>query len=464
MVKRGMKRILASRLMRGVAVGYYAQALQLLLQLVGVPILIGAWGTHDYGVWLILSAIPAYFAISDFGMNTAATNDMLANATRGDLDKVLRVYGSLRLMVLATCVTIFTLAALLLWVFGSRWLGFAEMATGGRAVPTMLVLVAYSLLSILNGNFDAGFRAADRYATGRMVAVTSVLVESLIIYSAIWLGAGLFRAAQLMLLTRLLSGVVAMVLLKRQVPWLAKVSWRWDWDELRRLAEPAMASMAIPLANALVYNGSTIVIGAALNPAVVPVYSTARTLARVAMSVLVVTVSSASVQRFTVAHASQNQRIMDRLILLNLGIIMFLLVPAAVVDMVLGRWVIGIWTHGQVHTPALVLNFLAASMACNGVWVALSNCIIAINRQSTIAYAYLVLAAAGCGVGYVMTKVMGVGGMAAVSLLVDILLAAWTVRTAARLGLVERHRLLVAARVEMAALVGALRHARRPIA
>ena len=359
------RQMMTRPLARGVWVGYYNQLIQLGLQLLGVPILIGAWGAHDYGMWLILSAIPAYFVMSDFGMTTAATNDMLANATRGEIDKVVRVYQSLRLLVLMSCGTILAVAALLLALFGTQWLAFAAQATGGRASLTMLLLVAYGLLTIANGLLDAGFRAADRFATGRLVLATNSLIESVLMFTAVLLGAGLFHAALILLLARVAGSIAGLFLLKLKVPWLAKVSWQLDFTEIKRLSEPALASMAFPVANALIYQGSTIVIGAALSPAMVPIFSTARTLTRVALQILTV-VSVASLQRFTIAYAARDEHKMDRLILLNLAIVLFVLLPAAGVAAVFGRWIIAIWTHGKVHTPYLVLYLLAAGMGVGG--------------------------------------------------------------------------------------------------
>ena len=447
------RQMLTRPLARGVWVGYYNQLIQLGLQLLGVPILIGAWGAHDYGVWLILSAIPAYFVMSDFGMTTAATNDMLANATRGEIDKVVRVDQSLRLLVLMSCGTILSMAALLLALFGTWWLGFAAQATGGHPSLTMLLLVAYGLLTIANGLLDAGFRAADRFATGRLVLATNSLVESVLMFTAVLLGAGLFHAALILLLARVAGSIAGLFLLKLKVPWLAKVSWQLDFTEIKRLSEPALASMAFPVANALIYQGSTIVIGAALSPAMVPIFSTARTLTRVALQILTV-VSVASLQRFTIAYAARDEHKMDRLILLNLAIVLFVLLPAAGVAAVFGRWIIAIWTHGKVHTPYLVLYLLAAGMVCNGVWVVMCNFVIAINRQSTISYFYLFATSCGCVLGYALSRMFGIAGMAMSSLMVDITLAFWTIRTAMRLGLINVGQLAVTARAEVAVIRG----------
>ena len=45
-----------------------------LLQIVSVPVLVRAWGVGGYGVWLMITTAPAYFALSDLGFAAAATS------------------------------------------------------------------------------------------------------------------------------------------------------------------------------------------------------------------------------------------------------------------------------------------------------------------------------------------------------------------------------------------------------
>jgi hypothetical protein len=53
------------RLLRGLGANAYGQFVTVIVQLVGVPILLHAWGAQLYGEWLILFAIPAYLAMTD---------------------------------------------------------------------------------------------------------------------------------------------------------------------------------------------------------------------------------------------------------------------------------------------------------------------------------------------------------------------------------------------------------------
>ena len=53
------------RIARGLAANIAGTVLTVIIQLVSVPVLLGAWGVDVYGEWLILSAVPLYLALSD---------------------------------------------------------------------------------------------------------------------------------------------------------------------------------------------------------------------------------------------------------------------------------------------------------------------------------------------------------------------------------------------------------------
>ena len=51
-----------SRLAQGTAVGFYGLAMQLVVQLLSVPVLTHSWGLAGYGAWVLLYSVPALLA------------------------------------------------------------------------------------------------------------------------------------------------------------------------------------------------------------------------------------------------------------------------------------------------------------------------------------------------------------------------------------------------------------------
>ena len=109
--RSGLYRLVRSRLFRGVGANAYSQAVSFSIQFGSVPLLLSAWGAHTFGLWLVISAIPSYLALSDFGFSAAASNDMTLAAARGAyaearavFQSVLVLNGLVSLGVVAICL------------------------------------------------------------------------------------------------------------------------------------------------------------------------------------------------------------------------------------------------------------------------------------------------------------------------------------------------------------------------
>ena len=83
------------RLFKGFGASLYGQAVVVVIQLAGVPILLSQWHAVLYGEWLILFAIPAYLSLGDLGFSLSAANDMTARVGRQDRAGALTVFQSL---------------------------------------------------------------------------------------------------------------------------------------------------------------------------------------------------------------------------------------------------------------------------------------------------------------------------------------------------------------------------------
>lgn len=456
---RFVRRIAQTRLGRAAAVGAYGQGIQMALQFLGVPIMLSAWGLNNYGIWLILSAVPGYLVMADFGIATAASNEMIIAVTRGDRARAISVYQAMRVFVLLVTVGLFLLALLAVLVHGDQWLGFAGPSTAGHPEIVFLALCAYGLVAVSNGSVFAGFRAADRVAFGGMLFQSIFLVESSAQLITVSLGGGLLEAALVILSVRIVGSVVALILLARDAFWLTRAPWQSSLGELRKLVKPGMASMFVPVANATAMQGSVVALSSVIGPAHIPVFTTVRTLSRFPLQFAMI-ISAASVQRFTVAHASDDETHKARLALLNIAFTGALLVPAAIGLLLVGPWFLRVWTRGAINAPLSLIAVFGLSMLANAAWNVLSNFMVALNKQASFAYYYLGGAIMMVVTGYGLALGLGAMGMALGGLLLDLMMLALLINRMRSLGLLNGAVL----RSEATAALDAIRvkmHARR---
>src|ERR1700744_1686765 len=136
---------LRKRLIAGFWATMLGPFVTLLVQLLGVPLFLHFWGARLYGEWLILSAIPAYLAISDLGFGSVAGNDMAIRIAVGDRRGALETFQSTWVIVIALSLVVgLSACGLILVAPLVSWLQIVIIPSG-QARLLMILLSVYSL-------------------------------------------------------------------------------------------------------------------------------------------------------------------------------------------------------------------------------------------------------------------------------------------------------------------------------
>ncbi|MDW2980344.1 hypothetical protein [Rhodanobacter sp. KK11] len=403
-----MDATVARRLLHGLGANAYGQLVTVIVQLVGVPILLHAWGTQLYGEWLILFAIPAYLSMTDLGFSQSAGNDMSARVARGDRAGALAVFQSLGVAVYAIAGVGLVLSAVLVWRLPLAGLHFEAM-NAQAAHWVLWLLCAQVFVALPDGVNHAGFRACGDYALHMGLNSTMRLFQ----YSSIWIvalgGGGPVAAATAFFVVRAIAGVAFALLLVQRHRWLHFGMIHARRAELQRLARPALANMAIPLAQALNVQGMVLVVGAVLGPLAVVVFSTLRTLTRLALQ-LVLAVANAAEPELAVAYGVGNHVLMRDLFVQALRGALWLALATAIGLAVFGGVILDVWTHGNVSMhPALFACLLGSALA-SVLWYGALIVLKAANRHLRAASIYVFASAAAVGLAAMLLH--GTGSLA----------------------------------------------------
>lgn len=376
---------LVRRIAAGMGANAMGQAISIGTQLAALPIFLSHWSAAQYGVWLMLSAVPSYFSMADAGMVTAAGNKMTMAMGRGDSAAANRIFQSALVFVLAVCVMILTpTMALLAWV-PLPGLGSAEL----RMALGALVLVV--LLSFFNGLAEAIFRATGRYGLGTMFGHLIRLAEWCGGMIGLWLDGGYLGVASGMLAARA-TGVLIVTtvagLTTRGIVWGVAQA---RFAEVREMVKPAVYFLVFPLANALSLQGFTLLIGAMFGAASVAIFNTYRTLARVtvqATSVLSHAVGPEMSRLYGSDRIDALARLFRRSHGLSMALVLLLGLLVGLVAPMLLEW----WTHGRIPYDRGLLWAMLAYAAISGVAHVPRILLMSINRHGTLALTSLLVA------------------------------------------------------------------------
>jgi O-antigen/teichoic acid export membrane protein len=421
-------RALLSRLTKGLGAQGYSQAAQIFIRLAEVPLLLGYWGTQLYGEWLMLAAIPSYLVICDGGFTGVTSREMSIRSGAGDRRGALSLFQSTWLLLLLVSLGFALLTFFAVQVTPlHQWLGFTVMDE-----PTVkqvaLILVAYVLVGLQAGLVNGGFWCEGRYGMGMAMSVTTQLLEFGGLALAVALGGGPMEAAYGYLGGRIGGSFLMRIGLYRATPWL-----RYGWgaaklSEVRRIAVPAFASLGFPLGNALNIQGMRLVVGLVLGPPAVAVFSTIRTLTRLAMQ------PSTVINRLIepeMASAYGGNRTDDFRRLFNRSCQAALWISAAscIVLGVAGERVLSIWTHGKVFMDWPLYTLLLLSASINSIWYTALMAAYATNRHVRVALVYsVVYGGAAFGLAYVFASFSGLAGVGVALFLSEIAMAPYVLR------------------------------------
>jgi O-antigen/teichoic acid export membrane protein len=430
---KGDNRALIFRLIHGLGAQGYSQAVQIFIRLAEVPLLLGFWGTRLYGEWLMLAAIPACLAICDGGFGGAASREMSMRSGAGDRPGTLALFQSTWIFLLLVSLGFGLFAFVAVQVAPiPEWLGLEVMDLATVKLVT-LILVAHVLVGFQAGIVYGGFYCEGRYAMGMALNATMQWMEFGGLVLAVALGGGPVEAAIGYLGGRI-GGLFLMRLgLYRATPWL-----RFGWSvatflEVRRISSPAIASLAFPLGNALNIQGMRLLIGLLFGPTAVVVFSTLRTLTRLAMQPCLV-INRLIEPEMASAYGGNRHDVFRRLFKQSCQVALWVSVASCIALVVSGESLLGIWTNGKVPMDWPLYTLLLLGAVANAIWYTALMAAYATNRHVRVALVYSAVYGGGAFIlAYIFAKFSGLAGVGLALLLSEIAMAPYVLLETLRL-------------------------------
>lgn len=375
------------------------------LQLVTVPLLLVAWGTHLFGEWLIVSTVLGYVTLSDLGVTTVAHNRIDAAMGAGDARRATATFRSS--LLLLALFTLLICGAFLVFALTQResLLALFSAMTASEASETFLVLLLDGALMIVFVHGANLLRSVRRNPeTQYRVSVARLLGLAAIPVSAL-LGASPFVAALAMLAIHAANFGFLLIRLRRIITWLVP-GVGIDLAEARTLVKLASSYLLLPISNIVYLQLSIFLIAAWAGPQVVALYVSLRTLTR--MITQFVPMVGAAVWS-EVAHSAGRE---DRAAIGSMARLVLMVAPAATLVLVvgylvLGEWFFGWWTHHAFSFDRQLFVWLVANAAVLGLSTSFEVFLLSTNRHKAYALVFFAETAVALGAGWWLLPALG---------------------------------------------------------
>ncbi len=417
-------RAVVRRVLAGLATIVLGQGLVVLIQFVGVPIFLQSWGLETYGEWLILVAVPVYLSISDLGFAIVAGNQMTVLMARGDREGARALFHGVSTLLVIGSAVLIALVAGLAWLIPIRGAMSITQLSERQTALILTLLAGQVVITLQAGMLDAGFRAVGRFPLGALCRQAVRVAEVSATVAAAALGATPVGAAATFAAVAAVGNGATWFVLRNVAPILDFRLVRVRGELVRKILRPALAYTAFPIGNALSIQGMVLVIGGALGPLAVVVFSTTRQLSRFAQGIMYA-INQSVWPEITAAFAGERQALARNLhrravqgsILISVAVIAVLLASG---DQIM-QW----WTRGEVEASFGLLALLLLVIGANSLWFTSSVVLSATNNHQVMAVIYLVGTALALGLGAMLLDPWGLEGAAAALLAIDVLMVGY---------------------------------------
>jgi O-antigen/teichoic acid export membrane protein len=420
----------ARRLLLGFGANSFGRVMTTLVQIVSVPMFLQHWGTALYGDWILLNAIPGYFALSDVGFGSVAGNEMTMLMGQNKSAEALEVFQSVWVLTTSISGALGLLLVSTIWFLPlDRWVHLARFTTSDVRIIVLLLTLSV-LIGMQETLLQSAFRSVGKYAYGTMAKNLVTLASFSGIMIAVVLGAGPRWAALVYFLVNGVGTLVLWILLRRTISWIRIGTQHATSAAIRKLTSPAISYMSFPVANAVVLQGILLIIGAQMGSVAVVVFSTARTISR--STIQVMQLINASVwPEMSVALGRGDLNLARRLHRHSCQASIALCLGISLVVVLFGNAAWRTWTVGKISTDPVLLYIMLVQLLVSSLWFTSSVVQVSINKHQGLAKVNLLSAVASVLFASVLMKVtsLGLRGAAAALLLGDAILTTYVMRT-----------------------------------
>ncbi len=253
---------------------FIAKALNILISFLSVPLTIHYLGSERYGVWLTISSLLTWMALTDFGLSGNALVNVLAESSGNEDQVSAREYTSSAFWVL----TGISLISGAIAAISFHWISWRAVFNVTAATPTHELNLACAMtlaIFILGFPLSLQYSIYSAYQDGYLANVWSIATNAFALVALVIVSrfhGGLPQLVFAMAGTRTLVAIANNVYLYRRYHWLVPYPSAVRLSCVRRLFKLGGKYMVTQLAALGIYQSQPMIITQMLGPASVVIF------------------------------------------------------------------------------------------------------------------------------------------------------------------------------------------------
>ncbi len=399
----------------------FSVLINIVFQVVTIPIFIKYWGVDMYGEWLILTAAAAYFSMTDIGLSTATSNDFSINYVQNKYDKCNSLLNNnFYFIVVAFSIIFFGLFFTLVNFNLSAFFHFKIISRRNTSIALVL-LTGQIFFGMLGNLYFAIYKATQHYARCLMIDNILRIVERLALIGGIILRLSFITILVLYVTPRILGFFIKLFDSRKYYKLNLSIKYL-NKTEFKGIIIPSLSFLSFPIGNSIVLQGFTLLVGFVYGSVAVVLYNTTRTLVNFAKIGLGL-IGNSFWPEYSLAYGKKDFGLMKKMHRYSVSSSLYLSILLAFFLFLFGKTIYMPWTNYKMDfNSVLFYNFLF-TMVLSTIWGVSSVVLAATNNHKMYSLLYLISTIISLGVAYAILKTAGNISFLPLALLVtDILL------------------------------------------
>jgi O-antigen/teichoic acid export membrane protein len=414
------------RVAKGTLANVVRQLLNVVAQIVLVPVLLRFWGDQSYGEWQILAAAVSYMTLLDFGMQTYVVNCMCQCHARGDMQEFTRsLHSALAFSATMCMIAVLVVIPTIAFAPLNDWFQLT-ITSRDTAVIVSGMIALQTICSLPVGIIGGIYRAVGEYARDITIANIHRVVTLLLTLFIVVAGGGFIAVAAMQL--------IALVIVLFCIGWDIQrrhVDIRLGFRESDRtlalsFVAPSVLFFLIQISTALAIQGSTLLIGAMCGATAVAVLATLRALVNLVPQAAH-SLSSTLWPEFTSFEATGEYGLLDGLHRLGAKLSLLICLCAAVFLHFTGRDIVALWTGNRVVYDQQLMDALLILQVPTSWYLMSSLVLISSNNHRVPALCRIISCISGLSLGWMLVEPMGASGVVLGLAIAEIVISGWLI-------------------------------------
>jgi O-antigen/teichoic acid export membrane protein len=352
-----------------------------------VPLFLSRWSIGLYGEWMALSAVVAYFSITDLGMNFASANLMTAAYARGDLGRYRYLQGSAMAFYVSMALVASLLFGVLIMVLPIPfWIGI-RLIPASTAIWVAWLLAARMLWQMPAAQVGSIYRtfgnlaATQWFGNLQSLGLLAVTLMVLLLHGGVF-DLALWGAAPMLVVT-----LIAWWSLRRSHAELLPRLSEARRAGVRELLRPSLMFGLIIVSVMLTTQGPVLLVSGTLGGAAVTLLVITRTPVNVIRQVIGALAGALwpELTRLDAIGETEALRFNHRVLAIGSTMLCAAFAGALWFE---GAGVIAVWTRGRLTPDIWLLRLFLIALVLQAPWSAAGLFTVTSNRHRNVSYSY----------------------------------------------------------------------------